>query len=103
MPNASVRPSARVLPEATNRRAVLGATLAAGATGALPPRHALSSHPDAELLALGPEMRPPIAKMSCASRRQAPPRKFFSRSDRRGQIRQSPHAMEGTDSAEAMG
>jgi hypothetical protein len=36
MPNATVRANARSLPEATNRRAVLGAVLAAGATAALP-------------------------------------------------------------------
>ena len=40
---------------ATNRRAVLGVILAAGATGALPAR-AASSHPDAELLALASEI-----------------------------------------------
>jgi hypothetical protein len=34
MPNATVRANARTLPEATNRRAVLGAVLAAGALGA---------------------------------------------------------------------
>jgi hypothetical protein len=36
MPNATVRANARALPEATNRRAVLGAILAAGATAILP-------------------------------------------------------------------
>jgi hypothetical protein len=36
MPNATVRANARTLPEAINRRAVLGAVLAAGATAALP-------------------------------------------------------------------
>ena len=34
MPNATVRANARTLPEATSRRAVLGAVLAAGAAGA---------------------------------------------------------------------
>jgi hypothetical protein len=34
MPNATVRANARTLPEATNRRAVLGAVLAAGVAGA---------------------------------------------------------------------
>jgi hypothetical protein len=35
MPNATARANARTLPAATNRRAVLGAVLAAGATAAL--------------------------------------------------------------------
>jgi hypothetical protein len=35
MPKATMRASARTLPEATNRRAVLGAVLAAGAAGAM--------------------------------------------------------------------
>ena len=59
MPNATVRAAARPLPEATNRRAVLGAVLAAGAfgaTAALPAVAATSDapshHPDADLFAL---------------------------------------------------
>ena len=41
----------------TNRRAVLGAILAAGATGSVPAAaRAASSHPDAELLALASEI-----------------------------------------------
>ena len=36
MPKATVRANARTLPEATNRRAVLGAVLAAGAIAAIP-------------------------------------------------------------------
>jgi hypothetical protein len=55
MPNATVRANARTLPEATNRRAVLGGLLAAGAASlplaaaaSIPPCH----HPDADLFAL---------------------------------------------------
>jgi hypothetical protein len=36
MPNATVRANARTVPEATSRRAILGAVLAAGATAVLP-------------------------------------------------------------------
>jgi hypothetical protein len=55
MPNATVRVNARTLPEATTRRAALGAIITAGAVGAtlaLPAVAAASiapSHPDAEL------------------------------------------------------
>ena len=53
MPNATVRASARSLPETTSRRAVLGAVLAAGGAAALPAvAGTLHSHPDAELFAL---------------------------------------------------
>jgi hypothetical protein len=56
MPNATVRADARTLPEATNRRAVLGAVLAAGAAVSLPAVAAASvtpsPNPDAHLLAL---------------------------------------------------
>jgi hypothetical protein len=43
---------------ATNRRAVIGAVIAAGALGAVPITKAIGSptHPDAALLALGPEV-----------------------------------------------
>ena len=53
MPNATVRASARSLPETTSRRAILGAVLAAGGAAALPAvAGTLHSHPDAELFAL---------------------------------------------------
>ena len=56
MPNATVRASARSLPETTSRRAILGAVLAAGAAAALPAvaiaSVARSHHPDADLFAL---------------------------------------------------
>jgi hypothetical protein len=53
MPNATVRASARSLPETTSRRAILGAVLAAGGGAALPAiAGALHSHPDADLFAL---------------------------------------------------
>jgi len=53
MPNATVRASARSLPETTSRRAILGAVLAAGGAAALTAvAGALHSHPDAELFAL---------------------------------------------------
>ena len=55
MPNATLRANAQALPDATNRRAVLGAVLAAGATAALPAAaraDVMLSHPDAELFAL---------------------------------------------------
>jgi hypothetical protein len=56
MPNATVRANARILPEGTNRRAVLGAVLAAGATVSLPAVAAASvapgPSPDADLLGL---------------------------------------------------
>jgi hypothetical protein len=56
MPNATLRANAQTLPEATNRRAVLGAVLAAGALASLPSAAAAcvatGHHPDAELLAL---------------------------------------------------
>jgi hypothetical protein len=53
MPNATVRASARSLPETTSRRAILGAVLAAGGVAALPAvAGTLHSHPDAELFAL---------------------------------------------------
>jgi hypothetical protein len=57
MPNATVRANARTLPEATTRRAALGAFLAAGAAVATAlPAVAIAdvarSHPDAELFAL---------------------------------------------------
>ena len=58
MPNATVGANARTLPEGTNRRAVLGAVLAAGAAvaTALPAAAAASvarsHHPDADLFAL---------------------------------------------------
>ena len=55
--NATVRAKARTLPEATTRRAVLGAVLAAGAAVATAlPAVAIAdvarSHPDADLFAL---------------------------------------------------
>jgi hypothetical protein len=57
MPNATVRASARSLPEETNRRAVLGAVLAAATAAAALPALAAASvarshHPDADLFAL---------------------------------------------------
>jgi hypothetical protein len=56
MPNATVRASARSLPETTSRRAILGAVLAAGGAAALPAvaiaSVARSHHPDADLFAL---------------------------------------------------
>jgi hypothetical protein len=53
MPNATVRANAQAMPEETNRRAVLGAVLAAGAASVLPAvAAACSHHPDAELVAL---------------------------------------------------
>ena len=56
MPNATLRATAQALPEATNRRAVLGAVLAVGAASALTAIAAASvvasHHPDAELFAL---------------------------------------------------
>ena len=53
MPNATVRASARSLPETTSRRAILGAVLAAGGAAALPAvAGTLHRHPDAELFAL---------------------------------------------------
>jgi len=53
MPNATVRASARSLPETSSRRAILGAVLAAGGAAALPAvAGTLHSHPDAELFAL---------------------------------------------------
>ena len=54
----------------TNRRAVLGAVIAAGATGALPSvARAASSHPDAELLALASEIE--AADRECELRERA--------------------------------
>ncbi len=56
MPNATVRAKDRTLPEATSRRAILGAVLTAGATAALPASsgaHAVTE--DAEVLALRAE------------------------------------------------
>lgn len=56
MPNATPQATAQALPEATNRRAVLGAVLAVGAASALTAIAAASvvasHHPDAELFAL---------------------------------------------------
>jgi hypothetical protein len=55
MPNATVRANTQALPEETNRRAVLGAVLAAGAAAALPAvaiATVARSHPDAALFAL---------------------------------------------------
>jgi hypothetical protein len=55
MPNATLRANVRPMPEATNRRAVLGAVLAAGATAALPAAaraDVMLNYPDAELFAL---------------------------------------------------
>jgi hypothetical protein len=53
MPNATLRASARSLPETTSRRAILGAVLAAGGAAALPVvAGTLHSHPDANLFAL---------------------------------------------------
>jgi hypothetical protein len=53
MPNATVRASARSLPETTSRRAILGAVLAAGGAAVLPAiAGTLHSHPDAKLFAL---------------------------------------------------
>jgi hypothetical protein len=57
MPNATVRASAQALPEETNRRAVLGAVLAAATAAAALPALAAASiarshHPDADLFAL---------------------------------------------------
>jgi hypothetical protein len=58
MPNATVRASARSLPETTSRRAILGAVLAAGGVAALPAvAGTLHSHPDAELFALSERAR----------------------------------------------
>jgi hypothetical protein len=65
MPNATVRANARTLPEATNRRAVLGAILAAGAAGATAVMPAAASraiaasepYEDAALFALLTEAR----------------------------------------------
>ena len=62
MPNATVRANAPTLPETTNRRAVLGAVLAAGAAASVAAIPAVAKpalgadHPDAALLALGPEI-----------------------------------------------
>ena len=97
MPNASVRPSARVLPEAANRRAVLGAILAAGATGALPAAaRAESSHPDAKLLALAPEIEAADRENELRERATSAAEKvFFSirlKKPERPTI--APHAME---------
>ena len=70
MPKATVRANAQALPEPTNRRAVLGAILAAGAIGALPAAaRAASSHPDAELLALASEIE--AADRECELRERA--------------------------------
>jgi hypothetical protein len=58
MPNTTVRANARTLPEATNRRAVLRALLAGGATAALPavsPANAVNE--EAEVLALRAEFK----------------------------------------------
>jgi hypothetical protein len=60
MPNAPVRANARALPETTNRRAVLGVVLAAGAAAAtaLPVTVAnAGATADAEILALEAEIR----------------------------------------------
>ena len=54
----------------TNRRAVLGAILAAGAIGSVPAAaHVASSHPDAELLALASEIE--AADRECELRERA--------------------------------
>jgi hypothetical protein len=57
MPNATVRANTQALPEETNRRAVLGAVLAAATAAAALPALAAASvarshHPDADLFAL---------------------------------------------------
>jgi hypothetical protein len=53
MPNATERANARTLPEETNRRAILGAVLAAGALAAAPSRvFAATKHAELDLQAL---------------------------------------------------
>jgi hypothetical protein len=75
MANATVRANARTLPEATNRRAVLGAVLAVGAIGVAPiaARAATAAEPvsglavlDAELFALIDEAREAGARVEAA-------------------------------------
>ena len=90
---------------ATNRRAVLGAVIAAGATGALPSvARAASSHPDAELLALASEIEGADREYELREQaRSAAENVFYSIRPRGRKFRQSPPMPWGTDSAEAMG
>jgi hypothetical protein len=57
MSERTVRANARALPEATTRRAALGAIIAAGAAVVLPAGAIASSEPDAALFALLTEAR----------------------------------------------
>jgi hypothetical protein len=75
MPKATVRANARNLPEATNRRAILGAVLAVGAIGVAPiaAGAATAAEPvsglaglDAELFALIDEAREAVARVEAA-------------------------------------
>lgn len=86
MPNAIVRANAQAMPEAASRRAVLGAVLAAGAVASVTAIPAVAKaaatgadHPDAALLALGPEIEAADREWdSLASARNAVEEVYFS-------------------------
>jgi hypothetical protein len=63
MPNATLRANAQALPEATSRRAILGAVLAAGALAAVPANSVAAS------LGMEPELQALIAAWHEAERR----------------------------------
>jgi hypothetical protein len=95
MPNATVRANARTLSGATNRRAILGAVLTAGAAVGLPTASApIAPAAPASLTSISPELRAAIdahrlAQANVDGHPGQPEEEFSALSDVEGQAHQT--------------